>query len=59
MKTPASLGMLLRPLMRVWHRVYRFLEARAERHVSAWLASLQYKRRYTDPDLAKRYRRNI
>jgi hypothetical protein len=47
---------LLGPAMRLWQRFYRFLEDRAERHVAAWLASLQYKRRYTNPDLVKRYR---
>ncbi len=42
---------------RVWTRVYRFLTEQNERQIAAWGASLQYKRRYTNPDDAKRARR--
>jgi hypothetical protein len=41
---------------RLWSRLYRFLMRRAERHIEKWLSTLQYKRRYTNPDLIKRYR---
>lgn len=41
---------------RLWTRLTRYLNARADRHVAAWSSSLQYKRRYTNPDVAKRYR---
>ena len=41
---------------RLWARLYRFLDEQAQREVNAWGASLQYKRRYTNPDTAKRYR---
>ena len=42
---------------RLWTRMYRFLNEHNDRHVAAWGASLQYKRRYTNPDDAKRSRR--
>lgn len=48
-------SLLARPL-RGWERVRGFLESCAERHIAAWLSSLQYKRRYTNPDLIKKYR---
>jgi hypothetical protein len=41
---------------RVWKWIYDFLEDRAQRHIETWLSALQYKRRYTNPDLIKRYR---
>ena len=41
---------------RLWTRFNDFLTARAERQVDAWGASLQYKRRYTNPEAAKAYR---
>jgi hypothetical protein len=43
--------------VRTWERVYRYLSERNEQAVDAWGASLQYKRRYTNPDDAKRARR--
>jgi hypothetical protein len=49
--------MLLSCLTRVWARSYRFLAQRNEKAVAEWSASLQYKRRYTDPEDAKRFRR--
>ena len=42
---------------RLWGRVYRYLTTRNERAVAAWGSSLQYKRRYTNPDDAKRFRK--
>jgi hypothetical protein len=42
----------------LWKRAHGFLLNCADRHVAAWAASLQMKRRYTHPDEAKRYRRN-
>ena len=37
-------------------RVDRFIDQRAEKAKSAWGASMEYKRRYTNPDDAKRAR---
>lgn len=37
-------------------RVERFIDQRAEKAKSAWGASMEYKRRYTNPDEAKRAR---
>jgi hypothetical protein len=37
-------------------RVDRFFDERAERAKSAWGASMEYRRRYTNPDEAKRAR---
>ncbi|HYC44409.1 MAG TPA: hypothetical protein VED01_02895 [Burkholderiales bacterium] len=45
------------PVMRLWERFIQILDARAAREVNAWGASLEYKRRYTNPDTAKLYRR--
>jgi hypothetical protein len=42
---------------RLWARVYGFLMAQNDRQVMAWGSALQYKRRYTNPDDAKRARR--
>ena len=43
---------------RLWARLRAYLYERNEREVAAWGSALQYKRRYTNPDAAKRYRRN-
>ena len=40
-------------------RVLDFLEARNQHAVNAWGASLQYKRRYTNPEDAKLSRRTL
>jgi hypothetical protein len=56
MRIAALFDKLLAGPARLWKRIYRFLEHRAERHIETWLATLQYKRRYTNPDLIKRYR---
>ena len=37
-------------------RVDRFIDQRAEKAKAAWGASMEYKRRYTNPDEAKRAR---
>lgn len=50
-------AVLLSYPVRLWKRLFRFLNAQAEKEVAAWSSSLQYKRRYTNPDTAKRYRR--
>ena len=45
--------------VRVWSRMFQFLNQRNERAVAAWGSSLQYKRRYTNPDDAKRARKGF
>ena len=47
---------LLGSASRLWARVNDFLSERNEQAVAAWGSSLQYKRRYTNPDAAKRAR---
>ena len=44
---------------RLWARVYAYLNERAAHEVDLWGSSLQYKRRYTNPDTAKRYRQGV
>jgi hypothetical protein len=44
---------------RAWGRMFRYLTERNEQAVDAWGASLQYKRRYTNPDDAKRARKGF
>jgi hypothetical protein len=44
---------------RLWTRFNDFLMAHNDRQVEAWGASLQYKRRYTNPEAAKAYRRTL
>jgi hypothetical protein len=56
MRTARTIDAVLSAPARVWKRFHRLLEDRAERHIAAWLSALQYKRRYTNPDLIKRYR---
>ena len=41
---------------RVWNRLNRYVVQQNERQMDLWGASLQYKRRYTNPDAAKRAR---
>jgi hypothetical protein len=53
---PRSLAVLIRSAARAWDRFNSFLSGRAEREVAAWGSSLQYKRRYTNPDTAKAHR---
>ena len=54
-----SISGLVSPAVQLWQRFYKFLNKRAERETAAWGSSLQYKRRYTNPDDAKRFRRPI
>ena len=42
-----------------WMRFYRFLNEHNNFQVAAWGSSLQYKRRYTNPDEAKRARQAL
>lgn len=44
---------------RLWGRLYRYLNERNDRAVAAWGSSLQYKRRYTNPEDAKRARKSL
>ena len=50
---PAS---LLSALSALWGRFMRFLKEQNDRQVALWCASLQHKRRYTHPDIAKQHR---
>jgi hypothetical protein len=43
--------------VRVWMRFFKQLTERNDRALAAWGSSLQYKRRYTNPDDAKLSRR--
>jgi hypothetical protein len=42
---------------RALSRVYRYFTERNEQAVAAWGSSLQYKKRFTNPDDAKRARK--
>ena len=44
---------------RAWERAFRFITDRNEQAVAAWGSSLQYKRRYTNPDDAKAARKGF
>ena len=44
---------------RAWDRVVRYITERNDQAVAAWGSSLQYKRRYTNPDDAKRARKGF
>jgi len=48
----SAIATLVSPLARLWERLNQFLMVRAEREVAAWGSSLQYKRRYTNPEAA-------
>ena len=41
---------------RLWGRLFQHLTDRNDRALRAWGTALQYKRRYTNPDAAKRAR---
>lgn len=45
--------------VRAWERVSRYITDRNEQAVAAWGSSLQYKRRYTNPDDAKAARKGF
>ena len=47
---------LISPISRLWTRFNRFLVDQNDQRVAAWGSALQYKRRYTNPDAAKKYR---
>ena len=47
---------LISSASRLWMRLNQFLYDQNERAVAEWGSSLQYKRRYTNPDDAKRAR---
>ena len=42
--------------VRLWGRLLAYLDTRAQGHVNAWGSTLQYKRRYTNPDSAIQFR---
>jgi hypothetical protein len=47
---------LLGAAARLWIRFNSFLVEQNSRQLAAWGSALQYKRRYTNPDAAKRAR---
>jgi hypothetical protein len=53
-----SMSSLFSLISSFWARFFNYLTERNERAVAAWGSSLQYKRRYTNPDDAKRFRRS-
>jgi hypothetical protein len=48
---------VLGTVARIWSRFFQSLTERNDRAVAAWGSSLQYKRRYTNPDDAKQARK--
>jgi hypothetical protein len=54
-----SIASLLDFASRLWTRLNAFLNLHNDRAVAAWGSSLQYKRRYTNPDDAKRARQEV
>jgi len=44
---------------RLWIRFNTFLVEQNSRQLAAWGSALQYKRRYTNPDAAKRARSRL
>lgn len=54
-----SFTSLIGSASRLWVRLNDFLSDRNERAIAAWGSSLQYKRRYTNPDEAKRARQGV
>lgn len=55
----AALNTMIETIKNLWTRLMQHLETRNARHVAAWGAELQYKRRYTNPEDAKAYRRPL
>lgn len=51
-----SFSSLRTSAVRLWTRVNQILTDRAAHNVDLWGASLQYRRRYTNPDTAKSFR---
>jgi predicted transcriptional regulator len=58
-KVNAAAPTLIARVTRLWARLVNEIDEYAQRHAAAWGATLQYKRRYTNPDEAKRFRRPI
>lgn len=54
-----ALAGLLGSASSVWLRFNRFLVEKNNMQVAAWGSSLQYKRRYTNPDAAKAARQAL
>jgi hypothetical protein len=42
--------------VRLWSQFWTYVEARNQGHVNAWGSTLQYKRRYTNPEGAIAFR---
>lgn len=51
-----TLSVLIAAVSKTWQRFNRMLNEENNRRVAAWGSALQYKRRYTNPDAAKRFR---
>jgi hypothetical protein len=51
-----ALSALIAAVSKTWQRFNRILTEENDRRVAAWGSALQYKRRYTNPDAAKRFR---
>ena len=58
-KANAAAPTLMARVSSLWARFWDHLNVLAQRETAAWGSTLQYKRRYTNPDDAKRYRRPI
>ena len=58
-KVNAAAPTLTARFARLWAPLWNHLRERAERETAAWGATLQYRRPYTNPDVAKRYRKPI
>ena len=58
-KVNAAAPTLITRVSRFWAQFWDHLNERAQRETAAWGSTLQYKRRYTNPDEAKRFRRPI
>ena len=55
----AALNTMIEAMKNLWTRLMQHLETRNRQHVAAWGSSLQYKRRYTNPEDAKAFRRSL
>ena len=51
-----ALSALIATVSKTWMRFNQYLNEENNRRVAAWGSALQYKRRYTNPDAAKRFR---
>jgi hypothetical protein len=59
MNMSKALAVVLDSALSVWVRLNRYLNEQNNLQVAAWGSSLQYKRRYTNPDAAKRARQAL